>query len=97
MLKARPLYVLTVAATADQALDLARNKGATMLDDIWKELARAKFLLWTANMDKVNAEKAALLQAVERALTQKGGEAEVEATVARVRKVRRHGAKLVHH
>eukprot|EP00240_Pyramimonas_obovata_P011594 CAMPEP_0118937162 /NCGR_PEP_ID=MMETSP1169-20130426/21787_1 /TAXON_ID=36882 /ORGANISM="Pyramimonas obovata, Strain CCMP722" /LENGTH=133 /DNA_ID=CAMNT_0006880709 /DNA_START=199 /DNA_END=596 /DNA_ORIENTATION=- len=31
-----------------KALDLARNKGATMLDDIWKELARAKYALWTA-------------------------------------------------
>lgn len=31
-----------------QALEGARNRGATMLDEIWRELARAKYAVWLA-------------------------------------------------
>eukprot|EP00242_Pyramimonas_sp_CCMP2087_P016396 CAMPEP_0198197556 /NCGR_PEP_ID=MMETSP1445-20131203/1134_1 /TAXON_ID=36898 /ORGANISM="Pyramimonas sp., Strain CCMP2087" /LENGTH=272 /DNA_ID=CAMNT_0043866869 /DNA_START=253 /DNA_END=1068 /DNA_ORIENTATION=- len=51
-----------------KALDLARNKGATMLDEIWKELARAKYALWLNKNEAVQTERRALLEVTERAI-----------------------------
>jgi hypothetical protein len=76
-----------------------------MLDEIWKELARAKYALWLNKNEAVQTERRALLEVTERAIRRahddmsmeeapaalSASSAGLEATLAAMRQVFRCG------
>eukprot|EP00238_Polyblepharides_amylifera_P009940 CAMPEP_0196586860 /NCGR_PEP_ID=MMETSP1081-20130531/55823_1 /TAXON_ID=36882 /ORGANISM="Pyramimonas amylifera, Strain CCMP720" /LENGTH=271 /DNA_ID=CAMNT_0041908873 /DNA_START=234 /DNA_END=1049 /DNA_ORIENTATION=+ len=51
-----------------KALEMARDRGATMLDEIWRELARAKLAVWSARHTQQVEERERLQERSEQAL-----------------------------
>lgn len=68
--------VADAVRSLQKSLELARESGATIQDEVWRELARAKHCAWLPGKERRDADRAALLERLEAAAGGGGASAE---------------------